>query len=336
MLMGDDAPDILVMDHLDMESYAEKGLLEDLGDLVTPLEESGELLSNITGAYIREDGHRYVVPLEFGFTMAVGRDIGTGDMSSMEKLADFLEKADASYMGPYTVGELVEKFYPYFCGEIVAGKALDEETLSRYLSQLKKIGDNCGIIDGREKGERAFNMWDLASEAKLSLEEAKGFNDCMFPLSMMDYIQGEFAVFENCFRPMVQTGICAKSSHKETAKDFLAFALSQAMQVSDPYGGFPVNSGALEELAGSDRSEAEAETEIEAEGGPVEFRILDFPKETADRLVEACRGLDRPIGEDEKIREVLTESLENYLKGGQSLEETVQRIEDGLKMYLAE
>ena len=40
--------------------------------------------------------------------------------------------------------------------------------------------------------------------------------------------------------------------------------------------------------------------------------------------------------EDAKIREVLTEALGAYLEGSQTNEATVQRIEDGLKMYLAE
>ena len=42
------------------------------------------------------------------------------------------------------------------------------------------------------------------------------------------------------------------------------------------------------------------------------------------------------MGEDAKIREVLIEALGGYLEGSQSREDTVQKIEDGLKMYLAE
>ena len=68
----------------------------------------------------------------------------------------------------------------------------------------------------------------------------------------------------------------------------------------------------------------------------MEFRILDFSRETAEQITAMCKSLDRPVGEDGKIREVLTEALEGYLTGGQSGERTVQRIEDGLKMYLAE
>lgn len=336
MLMGDEAPDILVMDHLDMDSYVEKGLLEDIDGLVREAEEKGEVLANITSGYAGEDGCRYVVPLEFAFNMAVGRDITAADMASMETLADFLEGKDSSYMGPLTVTELVDRFYPYFCGSIVSGKQLDREVLGKYLEYLKVIGDNCGILESRDKDEKAYNVWRLASEARLAFEEAEGFNNVMMPLAIMDYIKGDFAAFENCFVPMVQTGICVKSSYKDTARDFLRFALSEDVQLTDSYGGFPVNTAALEKAAHSDRSEAEAETEILAEGGYVEFRILDFSPEMADRLVAVCRGLDRPVKEDEKIREVLAEVLGGYLSGEQSLEDTVQMAEDGLKMYLAE
>ncbi len=336
MLMGEAAPDILVMDHLDIDSYAEKGLLADINDVVEPLEENGELLSNITSAYRQEDGSRYVVPLEFAFRMAIGRDITAEDMGSLEALAEFLSKQDFSYMGQLTVSELIDRFYPYFCNDIVDGKQLDREALSRYLEALKTIEDNCGILEVRDKDSRAYNMWELASEAKLAFEEVEGFNNAMFPLAIMDYIQGEFAAFENCFIPMVQMGICAKSGYQDRAKDFLRFILSEEIQQMDSYGGFPVNGAALDKNARKDRSEAEAETQIAADGGDVEFRIGSYSQETADELTAMCRSLNKPAGEDEKIREVLTESMDGYLKGTQSLEDTVRKVEDGLKMYLAE
>ncbi len=337
MLMGEDAPDILVMDHLDLDSYAEKGLLEDLNDVAEPMEERGELLSNITSAWLQEDGHRYVIPLEFSFYMALGRDITAGDMASLEALASFLSKADCSYMGPLTTSELVERFYPYFCGEIVNGKQLNREVLGHCLEELKIIGDNCGILDVRDPKERAYNMWRLASEAKLAFTEAEGFTNVMVPLAIMDYIQGDFAAFENCFIPMVQTGICSRSAYKERAKEFLNYLLSESIQMTDFYGGFPVNAAAFEKIAHRDRSEAEAETSIMVEGGgEAEFQISDYNTEMVDQLTAVCRGLERPVGEDEKICEVLTEVMEGYLKGNQSLEDTVQKAEDGLKMYLAE
>lgn len=337
MLMGDNAPDIVVMDHLNMDSYADKGLLEDLDEVVRPLEESGELLSNITGAYVREDGKRYVVPLQFRFNMALGRDIGLEQMGSMEALAAFLAGTQECYLGDQTVAELVDKFYPYFCDEIVSDKQLDREEMGRYLEYLKAIGDNCGIIASRPQDELAAGMWDLGGRVKLAFQEVGGFTDCMFPMSMVDYIKGDFTAFENRFNPSMQMGICSKSQYTDTAKDFLKFALSQQVQDMDYYDSFPVNRESLKKLAAKDRSNFMAATMIESsDGGYIEFDSKAYPKETADRLAAICEGLERPIKEDSKIREVLIECLGAYLNGTQSKEDTIQKIEDGLKMYLAE
>lgn len=339
-LFGDDAPDILVMDRLNMDIYAGQGLLQNLEDLIRPLEESGELLSNITGAYREADGRRYVVPLQFDFLLALGRDIPTENMSSMETLADFLSKADSSYMGERTAAGLINLFYPYFCEKIVHDKKLDRETLGKYLGYLKTIADNCGVIDRRsEEDSAAFfmgGMWDLASKSKLAFQRAGGFTGCISSMSMVDLVKGDFTAFENSFIPSLQVGICAKSRYADTAIDFLRFALSRQVQDIE-YSGFPVNSLSLREQSQKDRSAVSLYTMIPGEDGSSQvFESKPYSAETAGRLVSLCEQLKTPTREDAKIREVLIECLEEYLKGTRPLEDTLKKIEDGLKMYLAE
>lgn len=341
MLMTDEAPDILVMDHLKIDSFAEKGLLADISDVVGPMEEGGELLSGITGSYVQEDGSIYVVPLQFAFTYITGRDISEADMQSLESLAAFLSGKSESYLGAQTVEELVDKFYPYFCDEIVNGKELDKEALKEKLEALKDIGDNSGIVaqhdDSTGRNGYCYNMWDLASRAKLAMDEGNGFNGCMFAVAITEYIKGDFTAFENSFTPMMQIGICTKSQYQDTAKDFLGFALSEAVQGTDYYSGFPVNTACLEKLAAADRSDIGAETTIETEdGGEEVFQILAYSQEIAGKLLDLCKALDKPAKEDEKIREVLIESLGDYLTGTETVEDAVTKIEAGLKMYLAE
>ena len=89
--------------------------------------------------------------------------------------------------------------------------------------------------------------------------------------------------------------------------------------------------------AAKDRSEFQIYTSIEADDGSyVGFESKSYSQETADRLAAMCETLDKPVKEDAKIRQVLAECLGEYLKGAQSEEETVQKIEEELKMYLAE
>ncbi len=336
MLMGEDAPDILVMDHLNIDSYAGKGLLADINDIIEPLEQNGALLSNITKSYVKDDGSRYVVPLQFGFQIAAGRDISANQMASMESMAEFLAKQDSSYLGDQTVSELVDKFYPYFCGEIVNNKQLNQEVLGQKLEYLKTIADNSGLVSARGKDERCFNMWDLPDQGKLAFELADGFKGCLFPIAIVDYIKGEFTAFESSFIPSLQIGISAKSQYTDTAKDFLQFALSEEIQDTDYYSGFAINGISLEKQSRQDRSEAEAETAILVDGGYETFQIKNYSQETAEKLLELCKTLNKPVKEDSKIREVLIQVLEGYLNGNQSKEETIQQIEGGLKMYLAE
>ena len=337
MLMGDDAPDILVMDQLNVDSYGEKGLLVNLEDVLKPMEEGGELLSNITGAYVREDGSRYVVPLKFAFPMALGRDISSEDMSSMKSLAEFLSRADSSYMGAQTVAELVYQFYPYFCDEIVKDKQLDQEAMGRYLEYMKAIGDNCGIINSRPENEYSHGALDLGGQSKLVFEKAGGFLSCITPLSMVEYSKGEYTAFENRFYPLMQMGICAKSQYVDTAKDFLRFALSEELQDMDLYDGFPVNRKSLEKQAAEDRSEYSGYVMMTADDGEyISYEMKPYSQEEGKRLAALCGTLDRPVREDAKIYEVLTECLGGYLDGTQSKEETIRKIEAGLKMYLAE
>ena len=337
MLMGSEAPDILVLDHLNKDSFIEKGLLIDIQDIVTPMEESGELLSNIVGAYRQEDGKQYIVPLQFGFPFATGRDISEQDMTSIQNLAAFLSKQQESYMGPRTVGELVELFYPYFCEPIVENKELNREVLAKYLKALKQIADNCGIIEKRGSNEKGYGMWDLPYRAKFAISDSNGFRGSMFIVAMKEYIKGDFAAFENTFIPYAEVGISTKSEYQDIAKDFLAFCLSEEVQGRDYYIGYPVNAKSMEVLGAADNSDISAATTIEiAEGVSEMFTIDPVSLEMAQKLIAVCKGLDRPYKEDAKIRDVLIETLPLYFQGTQSLEETLDKIEGGLKMYLAE
>lgn len=337
MLMGSDAPDILVMDHLNVNSYAEKGLLLDIDDIIAPMEQSGELFSNMTAAYRQEDGKRYVVPLQFGFVMGVGRDISAENMKSLEALANYLKSQSDNYMGPMTVSELVDQFYPYFCGDIVKGKELDREALGKILEYLKVIAENSGIVDAHRDGEHKYSIWNLASKAKLAYEECGGFYDSRNPIAVMEYIGGDFVAYENSFIPFIQMGISTKSKYQETAKDFLKFALSEDVQVTETYGDFPINQAAFEQQAFADHSDIGAVIGIETEDGGAEmFEILQYSQEITQRIIDLCGRLDRPVTEDAKIREELIAAMPWFLDGRRTLEETLDSIEGGLKMYLAE
>lgn len=336
-LTSGNAADILVMDHLNPETYASKGLLLDLSDVLDPLETDGTLLSNIISSYVGEDGSRYAVPLQFGLMMAIGRDLEPAQMESLSALSQALQGKPESYFGPLTCGELVERLSPYITDEILQNKTLNKDALKTWLTQVKIIADNSGILENRPKDERAANSWDLGTAAKLVLEEEDGFNQCMFPLSIAELLNANVSCMEHAYVPKLVMGINSQSEHKDTAVDFLKFMLSQEVQDTDTYEGFPVNAASLEVQAKADRSDAAAYTTYEvAEGVVEELKAGPFSEETANHLVDLCENATLCIREDVQIQRVLEESLPAYLNGSMSLDETIQTIEGSLKMYLEE
>ena len=334
-LTSGNGPDLMVMDHLKLDTYASKGLLLDLQEVLQPMEEDGTLLSNITTAYKEADGTRYAVPLQFGLLLAVGRDVQPEEMSSMDAIAKAISGKTESYMGDRTCGELVEEFYPLIVDDILQNRQVNRDSLRPWLEDLKKIADNCGILPSRKEG-RAANIWDLGSDVKLVLQETDGFNQAMTPYAVAELLNANVVSVENAFYPKMVIGINSRSEHVEIAKDFLRFALSEELQSVDTYEGFPVNAKALETQAAADRSMAEAYTTYDIDGTSAEFVIKSYSEETAKQLMELCKAATLCLKEDTQIETSLTESLQAYLNGQASVEEAMDAVEGSLKMYLAE
>lgn len=334
-LTSGNGPDLMVMDHLKLDTYASKGLLLDLQEILQPMEEDGTLLSNITTAYKEADGRRYAVPLQFGLLLAVGRDVQPEEMSSMDAIAKAVSGKTESYMGDRTCGELVEEFYPLIVDDILQNRQVNRDTLHPWLEDLKKIADNCGILPSRKEG-RAANIWDLGSDVRLVLQETDGFNEAMMPYAVAELLNANVVSMENAFYPKMVIGINSRSEHVETAKEFLRFALSEELQSVDTYEGFPVNAKALETQAAADRSMAEAYTTYDIDGSTAEFAIKAYSEETANHLMELCRAATLCLKEDTQIETSLTESLQAYLNGQAGVEEAMDAVEGSLKMYLAE
>ena len=64
--------DVLVLDGLPGKSYIEKGILEDMSELLAPFTESGEIYRNLTGHFRRSDGSVYEVPVRVLFPVVYG------------------------------------------------------------------------------------------------------------------------------------------------------------------------------------------------------------------------------------------------------------------------
>lgn len=335
-LLAGQGTDLMVLDGLNVNSFIEKGMLADISDVVIPMSENGEILKNIADSYAQEDGAVYTIPLRYSMGLLLSGKIDTKEAGSVKELAAVLGQQELA-MGPITVSDFVDIYMPYMVSDIVKNKELDKEALAESLEALKTIAGGYTIVNNYTDSIQRYQTWDLPLDASAVFCDVQGFLSAMLPVSIVNEVKGKFNSFENAYNPIGEIGINKETPYLEQAKDFLRYALSVQVQEGDFYDGFPMNLEALGNLAEKDRSDYETYTMIELPGGEFkDFIVGGLSKEDSDRLIELCRGLNKKVVEDAQINLVICDVLPSYLDGSSSLEDTIDKIERGLNMYLAE
>lgn len=336
-LAAGEGEDVLVLSGLDDNALAKKGVLMDLSDIVTPMEENGELLQAIVDGEKAADGKQQILPVRFALPLLLSKEKRASEMTDLAALAKAAEQTDGSLLGTFTGEDLVDTFAPYFMQDIITDKQLDTEKLRTVLQELQTIAAHSDLIEKYKKGERASNEWDLPSTMQAVLCQISGFNDAMFDLAIINLVKGDYTSFENAYIPTVEIGVNANTKQAELAKEFAAFVMSREVQDGDFYDGFPVNKESLHMQVSLDRSDYAAYTTIAgADGQEVGLDIESIKAADADKLEALCDSLSKKTVKDAKVLEELEKAVPAYLLGRQSLDDTISKIQDGVKIYLAE
>lgn len=336
-LAAGEGEDVLVLSGLDDNALAKKGVLMDLSDIVTPMEENGELLQAIVDGEKAADGKQQILPVRFALPLLLSKEKRASEMTDLAALAKAAEQTEGSLLGTFTGEDLVETFAPYFMPDIITDKQLDTEKLRTVLQEMQTIAAHSDLIEKYKKGERASNEWDLPSTMQAVLCQISGFNDAMFDLAIINLVKGDYTSFENAYIPTVEIGVNAKTKQADLAKEFAAFVMSREVQDGDFYDGFPVNKESLHMQVGLDRSDYAAYTTIEgADGQEIGLDIEPIKAPDADKLEAICESLSKKTMQDAKVLEELKKAVPDYLLGRQSLDDTISKIQDGVKIYLAE
>ena len=336
-LAAGDGEDVIVLSGLDDNALAKKGVLMDLSDIVTPMEENGELLQAIVDGEKAADGKQQILPVRFALPLLLSKEKRASEMTDLAALAKAAEQTDGSLLGTFTGEDLVETFAPYFMPDIIKDKQLDTEKLRTVLQELQTIAAHCDMVEKYKKGERASNEWDLPSAMQAVLCQISGFNDAMFDLAIINLVKGDYTSFENAYIPTVEIGVNANTKQADLAKEFAAFVMSREVQDGDFYDGFPVNKESLHMQVSLDRSDYAAYTTIEgADGQEIGLDIEPIKAADADKLEALCDSLSKKTVKDAKVLEELEKAVPAYLLGRQSLDDTISKIQDGVKIYLAE
>lgn len=354
-LLAGQGPDILVLDGMPVDSYIEKGVLAELGEL------TGDLLPNIVEASRETDGKLYALPARFLVPLAVADSAAADSMKNLSDLADYqskrlLEMPDANDnpMQP-TPSMLINTFYPVCAPAWDKGDGtLDTQAISEFLADIKKITDTVPLellktmpVTSGVSG----NQYDFAFSAAYwlfgNIPMAYGHTDEFFSIAPAEEAisqKGDGKVFllpgqaSGVFIPQTMLGINAASGNIDAAKELLGLVLSQSVQACG-FSGYPVNVAAFDRSAQNPFTPTDDGYTYgtqESDGSYNYLQVIWPDDAYMEQMKSMIRGLTTASRVDVIALQMVLDETQGYYLGEKSLEDTVAALGEKLRLYSAE
>ncbi len=347
-LLAGKGADILILDGLPVDSYIEKGVLEDMSDIFEPMAEAGELQDNITGNYIA-DGKVYDMPLRFTIPVIYGIPEAVNALGSLKEFKDY---ANANGKPPLLAPSSYRAMTAWFLllnydSLLDQDGRIKEAALTEFLKNVNDIAININASDdveidyfndsyGKTTGYWVGSGINVAvKEVQSNIQDIRSLNEFAIVLGIIKNINGDYAAINNMFSPYLLLGINSGGRQKELAKEFTKYLFSREMQEVDLGEGFSVNSTVLKNIR---------ETDIEGNyGGTMSSPDFDYvveytypDKEERITLFEKINTLSSPMLNDTSLTDLILDEAESYLRGDITAEQASRNAVNNTETYLAE
>lgn len=269
-IMAGNGPDIICLDGIDAEPYIEKGILEDISDVIKDYDKNNLILSNVVDAYT-DKGKIYKFPIGIALPVAIGENIG--DIKDIDTLNKFFQQQFSENKRVLSIYN-IETLFPSLCNiysdEFIRGNNIDKNKLEEFFKKVKEMKDIAIETTPTEEYQSYFeedenyeapgiwkdNYWNVtlyAISGAYPLEsigndsgsiDIGGFGsfDSLSELVSVRTIKKDLnytilpSEEKSKFIPIGLVGINSKSKEKTLAKDFIHLLLSEDVQKGDISG----------------------------------------------------------------------------------------------------
>lgn len=344
-LLANKGADILVLDNLPIDSYIEKGVLEDMARIFNPMIEGGEILSNIADNY-NDEGKVYTMPIRFKLPIIYGCLDAINSADSIEELARYARNNnEIPLLYPSNYRSLAAWLLSTNYDQIInEDNEIDEEALRDFLESLKLISYAINASDDAKldlmntnNGSR-IGYWVTSSvnvykkAVQTNIEELGGLHDFAIPLAGTEKWQGSFRAINNSYKANGLVGINSAGSQKELALEFVKLLFSKEIQSYDFGDGFPINKEAMEDLINIDQGGYT----FTVSDGDYYLQAMYPMKDVRDKIYEEIRNLNKPMLNDVTMLDMMLDEAERYLRGDITADQAVSNTLASINMYLSE
>lgn len=333
-ILAGDGPDVLLLDGLPLDSYIEKGILEDLTPVLGSEKET--LLPNILSAYTRED-KIYTLPLRVVIPMFMTSGQDQEVFSTLEALVEYTEaEGGVANLLKYSHANVLQILYYNYKPDLIAKDGtVNREEVTNFFELVKRFCVAEGITEA-DVGTREYLLGNTLTgyffaygEVDLGFMIAGGLYELGTNPAAVESRGGELIDNKGIFFPNGLLGINRLSSDKENSHLFIQYAFSyEAQNRGVAWTGYSIHKTVLEEFAKIDFSNHVI--------GDTVIKLRGFTAEESAQMVDVVKKLHEPVTIEGSVWEILLEVAGNYLSDKKGLDESVDEFVSRLQLYLFE
>ncbi len=334
-LLAGNGADIIVFNGLDINDYIEKGILEDIKDIIKKSNNgSEELYDNIANTYRRDDAI-LAVPISIKIPLIYGKKEAVEESNTLEELVNYAVKEEGQRLfGDITYRELVQILYERYYDEFVneAGEFQKDE-LIEFFNNVKILAQKTNCVKDYDEDTCGGEMGVLHGVAQLGMRNYGTIEDFACAMQVVDDIDGAWTVYNNQYKPDLTVGINKAGKQKEMAEKFLQVLMSDKISMLYNDEGISFNKkSALKNL------EPTQEGIIITYGYSYngEFSLYNVKTPTEDNLkkyADMIEKLDTPIFINETIEKKLLEVADEFYSSHITANEAAEELVSFTKIY---
>lgn len=362
-ILSDDAPDVMMLDGLDIDNYIEKNMLLDLTASENLWNPDNVLLDNIAKWNSNNSG-LYSVACKFEVPIMIAWQEDMEHINSLSDFADVIEeKYDEDLYNPeyyltyfLSAGEIIDTAFALVGDDAVTENGIDKNAMIQMLRDCARIyqGGDDRYVTSKEHSEyeesRAPNeIWAirpsgrglniLDGEALIAAGITRGFDTDLNLITSLNTENSDIAYRyglndeSNTFIPKCNLGICTAGDNIEESQNFLAAAISENVQNIEHYDGFSVNKNALQKFYDKNQDKGHYET-FGTRSIVVYVRWMDDTE--AAEFQNKIEKLSEPVILDTMTHDIIIDVGTKCLEGSLTPEEAADEIARQLDLRMKE
>ena len=336
-ILSGDGPDLIFLDGMNIDSYANENMLENLNAIAETSDDS--MFANMVEQYKYEGGIN-AIPCSFSYMTITGNKAIASNADSIESLLREAQKTNGVLNKEHFSNTAILSYKVYFEQALRNNKNITKEDIKTFYRQLKTLNKNKSKKPDKVTfNQENFNINPLDGYLYVADDKSLFSMDYIHSYSQiqwLNYLHSSKDLYVDTllpnngyYLPRAIISVSSKSDKKDEALDVVDYVISDAAQKEiGESDQLPVNKDIFKNILSS------LDQKIHVDGHTNAItKVPTLSKSQQQATLKQLEKLSIGANTDNVLMEIVMVEAEKYLKGFSSLDKSAANALQKIKLY---